>query len=64
MEHFCIAEINDRLKMSKNINMCITVLNYIDKTLLVLLDAGRTVSLSSFNTAVGALVEISSASLV
>ena len=64
MEHFCIAEINDRLKMSKNINMCITVLNYIDKTLLVLLDAGRTVSLSSFNTAVGALVEISNASLV
>ena len=64
MEHFCIAEINDRLKMSKNINMCITVLNYIDKTLLVLLDVGRTVSLSSFNTAVGALVEISSASLV
>ena len=64
MEHFCIAEINDRLKMSKNINMCITVLNYIDKTLLVLLDASRTVSLSSFNTAVGALVEISSASLV
>ena len=64
MEHFCIAEINDRLKMSKNINMCITVLNYIDKTLLVLLDVGRTVSLYSFNTAVGALVEISSASLV
>ena len=64
MEHFCIAEINDRLKMSKNINMCITVLNYIDKTLHVLLDAGRTVSLSSFSTAVGALVEISSASLV
>ena len=64
MEHFCIAEINDRLKMSKNINMCITVLNYIDKTLLVLLDAGGTVSLSSFNTAVGALVEISNASLV
>ena len=64
MEHFCIAEINHRLKMSKNINMCITVLNYIDKTLLVLLDVGRTVSLSSFNTAVGALVEISSASLV
>ena len=48
--------------MSKTINNYITVLDYADKTLLVLLGADSGVSLFSFTNVIGTTVVIASAS--
>ena len=48
--------------MSKTINNYITVLDYADKTLLVLLGADSGVSLFSFTNVIGTTVGIASAS--
>ena len=50
---FFIAEISDREKMSIALDKYITVLDYADKTLLFLSDAGGGVSLFSFNIVIG-----------
>ena len=57
------AEINDREKLSKRPNKYITVLDYTDKTLLVILGASSSVFLWSFNTVIGTPVGIASTSI-
>ena len=47
--------------MSKTLNKCITVLDYTEKTLLVLSGASTGVSLCSFTTIISTLVGIESA---
>ena len=49
--------------MSQTLNKCITALDFADKILLVLSDAGSGVSLLSFTTVSGTLVGIASASI-
>ena len=63
-EHFFIADINDRKKMSKTLNKHITVLDNPDKILLVLSGADSGVSLFSFTIVIGIPVGITNASLV
>ena len=50
MEDFFLAEINNREKTSKALYKCIAVVDYADKTLLVLPGAGSGLSLCSFAT--------------
>ena len=49
--------------MSKTLNNYLTALGYVDKTLLVLLDASSGVSPFSFTTVISTLVRTASASL-
>ena len=50
---FFIAQINNRGKMIRTLNVYITALNYSDKTLLVLMGANSGVFLCLFTTVIG-----------
>ena len=50
---FFFAEINEKEKLSKALNKCITALDYADKTFLLLSSASSGVCLTSFGTATG-----------
>ena len=54
--NFFIAEISDREQMSRTLNKYIEVLDYADRTLLVLSDASSNVFLCLFTTVVGVTV--------
>ena len=57
-----IAEIRERELMSKNLSKYIASFEYLDKTLIVLSEATGSISIESFATAIGAPVEVMSAS--
>ena len=62
IKDYFIAEIRERELMSKNLSKYIASFEYFDKSLIVLSLATGTISISSFATVTGALVEIMSAS--
>ena len=63
VEDFFIAEINGRKKISKTINKYITVVNYVDKNLLVLSGASCGVSLWKISTIIVTPLGIAIASI-
>ena len=62
-EEYFIAEIKERELMSQKLSKYISFFNYFDKSLIVLSLASGGVSISSFATAIGAPIGITSASL-
>ena len=63
IEEYFIAEIKERELMSQKLSKYISFSNYFDKSLIVLSLASGGVSISSFATAIGAPIGITSASL-
>ena len=60
---FFIAQINNRGKMIRTLNVYVTALNYSDKTLLVLMGASSGVFLCLFTTVIGTPVGREGASI-
>ena len=63
IENYFYQEINQRKSCSKKINRYVTTFDYIDNIFIVLSATISGVSIISFTSIVGALVEIASASL-
>ena len=63
IEEFFLSETNDRENMSKAINKYILALDYVGKTLLVSSGVSSSVSLFSFTTVTGTLVETTGTSI-
>ena len=61
-ENYFIEEINQRKSCSQKLNKYITILDYIDKILVILSATTGTVSIIWFTSAIGAPVGIVSAS--
>ena len=59
---FKIVDINQQKEYSKKLNKYVTIFDYIDKILIVLIATTGGISIISFTTAIGALVGIVSAS--
>ena len=62
IENYFIEEINQRKSCSQKLNKYITILDYIDKILVILSATTGGVSIISFTSAIGAPVGIVSAS--
>ena len=62
IKDYFIAEIRERELMGKNLSKYIASLQYLDKLLIVLVEATGSISIASFATAIGAPVGIMSAS--
>ena len=62
IKDYFIAEIRERELMGKNLSKYIASLQYLDKSLVVLVEATGSISIASFATAIGAPVGIMSAS--
>ena len=64
IKNYFIAEIRARELMSKNFSKYIASFEYFDKSLIVLSEATGSISIASFATVIGALVEIMCASCI
>ena len=62
IEEYFIAEIKERKLMSKKLRKYISFFYYFDKSLIVLLVTGGSLSIASFATAIGVPIGITSAS--
>ena len=61
IENNFLNEINQQKSYSKNLNRYVTIVDYIDKTLIILNATTGGISIISFTTAIGAPVGIASA---
>ena len=61
--NYLFSEIREREKISKSIGKYVSILNYIDKSFIVLTTISGGVSVTSFVTAIGAPVGLASASV-
>ena len=62
IENYFINEINERESYSKKLNKYVTIFDYIDKILIVLIATTRGISIISFTSTIGVPVGIVSAS--
>ena len=62
IKDYFIAKIRERELMGKNLSKYIASLQYLHKSLIVLVEATGSISIASFATAIGAPVGITSAS--
>ena len=63
IEDYFITETKERELMSKKLSKYISIFNYFDKSLIVLLATSGSISIASFATIIGTPIGIASASL-